>query len=57
MAEALEWSFCPCFQPLFMLLGSSLNLSVNPPVQNGAKNILVSLSLPLSEGVCLNMCL
>lgn len=54
MAEALVWSFCPCFQTLFMLLGSSLNLSANPPGssgQNGYNNIRVSLCLPFKHSV------
>lgn len=54
MTEALDWRLCPCFQTRLMLLGSSLNLSANPPgssVQNGCNNVLVCLCLPFKHSV------
>lgn len=39
MAEALDWRFCVCFQTLFLLLGSSLHLSANPPVETSKDGV------------------
>lgn len=39
MAEALDWSFCVCFQTLFLLLGSSLHLSANPAVETSKDGV------------------